>query len=68
MAKKNARLKRKCANKVKHKSKEAAQIAVKLAFRKGNCMHPYKCPFCGTWHIGHNAAQRMATELRKLND
>lgn len=68
LAKKNARLKRKCADKVRHKSKGDAQIAVLKAFRKGDCQHPYKCPFCGTWHIGHNRAQRISTELRKINN
>lgn len=43
-----------CEGKVKHKSSGAAWIASKKT-GDGNETRPYKCKFCGSWHVGHRA-------------
>jgi hypothetical protein len=68
MARKNSKQKRICEAKVKHASKEAAQSVVGSLFTLyEQCTHPYKCKFCGKWHVGSNKKQKFATQLRKLN-
>ncbi len=41
-----------CDGKVRHETKGAAYVA---AHRTGNGreVKPYKCQFCGCWHVGH---------------
>lgn len=55
-----------CRGKTRHKSEADAQIAVCIALRKSKgkphmmragFLHPYKCQFCGAWHIGNSKSQ-----------
>lgn len=52
------RLRRKsCEGKIRHVDAGAAQAALTALVRnKGwqGPMNPYKCRFCGGWHIGHS--------------
>lgn len=69
MARKNSKQKRICEAKIKYASKEAAQIVVSKLFKsQGLCKHPYKCKFCGKWHVGSNKRLKIVTQLRKLNE
>lgn len=51
------RIRRKvCGKKVRHASHEDALNHIGDLRRKGkayNYMVPYKCPFCGGFHVGH---------------
>ena len=68
MARKNARRKRKCALKIRHKSSEAAQAALKSLKRKNQHAANIGVYRCGKhWHVGHrslSAAQRIWRSIR----
>ena len=67
MARKNAREKRKCQNKKVFSTKKDAGIAVSSLYQKnGNILHPYMCPFCKKWHVGHTPGGRKLEAITKL--
>ena len=51
------RLRRKqCEGKVRHPDRDAALAHIFSLVRKGKArglMSPYKCRWCGAWHMGH---------------
>lgn len=47
------RIKRLCARKVAHVSREAAMKALKYGGEKYMYCDVYECPICGKWHVGH---------------
>jgi hypothetical protein len=56
MSSKRALRRRSCKGKVRHQGQEQAFAALRsLARARGldGAMNPYRCPFCGGWHIGH---------------
>lgn len=40
-----------CDGKVRHESQRFAIVSLLKSKRED--MHPYKCQFCGGWHVGH---------------
>lgn len=46
-----------CLNKQTYKSKEQAAKVIRDAKKRGfivdSSLHPYKCPFCFKFHLGH---------------
>jgi rubrerythrin len=49
------RAKSACYGKIQHRSMLAAQyILDRMNGRKSHLLEIYKCPFCNTFHIGHN--------------
>lgn len=49
-----------CGRKHKHKSKDTAENHIVALVLSGKAyegdMEAYKCPFCGSWHVGHAPA------------
>jgi hypothetical protein len=41
-----------CDGKKRHRSEQGAIIAIKKTASR-HPMRPYRCRFCGCWHIGH---------------
>lgn len=60
------RIRRKmCQGKKRHKDMHGALIAIRLSGHKG--MMPYKCKFCGFFHVGHPPAKiRHAIQNKQL--
>lgn len=46
-------IERACAAKVRHAGRRAARRAADDARARGVRVSPYRCPFCGGWHVGH---------------
>lgn len=48
---------RACWPKEQHISREAAEAQVRSLvnrdLQKDNSLHPYRCPDCSQWHVGH---------------
>lgn len=48
---------RKCFPKEQHASRGAAEAQIRSItnrdLEKSNIIHPYVCPFCKMWHVGH---------------
>lgn len=42
---------RECTNKVRHRTKDGAYVAIRRA-QPGHQVHIYHCPWCHYWHIG----------------
>jgi hypothetical protein len=55
--------KRGCDGKQPHRSKGAAEAAIRARKRSPNykpsavALAPYKCRYCDWWHVGHDARQ-----------
>lgn len=68
MSSKRAIRRKACKGKVRHADQAAAHGALRaLNQDKGyqGPMNPYRCPFCGGWHIGHSpGASRAARGLQ----
>lgn len=46
---------RECGEKIQYRSrKDADWKAFQLKRRALISMHPYKCKFCSSWHLGHS--------------
>lgn len=45
-----------CKGKVRHASQKDALVQVGIIARHGGRVVPYKCPFCGGWHVGRPSA------------
>jgi hypothetical protein len=52
MASKRRLRRQSCEGKVRHETAGAAWIAAKRT-GDGRETKPYRCPFCGLWHVGH---------------
>lgn len=53
------RLARRCWPKEQHKTRGAAEAQMRSILRRDlakdvRLLHPYLCPHCSTWHVGHN--------------
>lgn len=69
MASKRAQRRRACGNKVKHGSEAEARQAIREMKQRGrlDMIVPYRCRYCGAYHIGHppaNVRQAMAARGR----
>ncbi|RJQ22005.1 MAG: hypothetical protein C4560_02990 [Nitrospiraceae bacterium] len=54
------RLRRKeCESKKKYLTLDHAYSHVRLLKKKGDIVKPYKCSFCGAWHLGHQRMKAM---------
>lgn len=42
-----------CLRKVRHETRAAANIAVRVMGSRAKGTKPYRCPHCDGWHIGH---------------
>lgn len=53
-------LKRKmCGDKIRHSTLDQAQRVIKAMRARGAAyLEPYKCRWCGSFHIGHHAPRR----------
>ncbi len=55
---------RMCGHKVPHATEQAARFAIR-ELRKGGALghlRPYRCRFCGSWHIGNVAWAGLSLE------
>lgn len=56
-----------CGGRVKY-GPVAARNQAASARIDGKDLHPYRCPFCGCWHLGHpmswNHLKRLAAAIR----
>jgi len=50
-----------CRWKVRLDARSARRLVEKIRLREGvtTTMRPYLCPVCGSWHVGHEPAQRL---------
>lgn len=48
---------RSCEGKVAHETREAADQAARVLRQRGDVVRPYRCVFCGRWHIGYRRAR-----------
>jgi len=44
---------RQCVGKIAHRNEDDAWAARRRLGARGQTMMPYKCPWCGEWHLGH---------------
>lgn len=42
-----------CTGKIRHIDKAAADLVYRKVRRTTGYMEPYKCRWCGGWHLGH---------------
>ena len=57
MSKKRRKKRKACELKSSHKTRKAAIIAINKTLEKHFIFHkmrPYKCKYCGMWHIGRS--------------
>lgn len=59
----------KCRRSGKFRHPDEASALAQLAMLKarkpvGPRMHPYRCPFCHDWHIGHDGRQ-LTKDIRR---
>jgi len=55
MNRKRRKKRKTCEHKTGHNTKKGAMIAIKKTYKNNFIFHklqPYKCRFCGKWHIG----------------
>ncbi len=65
MASKRNQRRRSCKSKFKHLDRESAQ---KHAYRLGKNHMPYRCKFCGGWHVGRpNKRKRISLSAKARN-
>jgi hypothetical protein len=53
---------RSCTRKTAYGPNRARTVAVERQ-RAGDDVHPYRCPFCGLWHLGHVMSQEGVEAL-----
>ena len=54
-----------CRGKKRHRNRAGAIIHISKLQEPG--MHPYKCPQCRCWHIGHsNRADGIQSRINRL--
>ena len=59
MSSKRAIRRKMCIRKKRHPDAAGAKRHAHLLFKKdAQYMRPYKCKFCGGWHVGHYAVGR----------
>lgn len=61
MSSKRAIRRRACKGKVRHPEQGHAHAALRSLVRERGdqgAMTPYRCQFCGGWHIGHTPKRR----------
>lgn len=46
-----------CTSKIRHSNREDSIVHIKKLVNSANFrdgyLHPYKCNYCGGWHVGH---------------
>jgi hypothetical protein len=47
------RVERSCTSKVPYMSRREARSRVRHGRNQDGTLRPYRCPFCGAWHLGH---------------
>ena len=55
MNRKRRKKRKTCEHKASHSTKNGAMAAIRKTYKKNFIFHklaPYKCKFCGKWHIG----------------
>ena len=65
MARKNARLKRKCEGKKSYSSQAEAQPHVAQLWKQGKVKPAYHCKFCNKWHVGGSAGGSIKEKVMK---
>jgi hypothetical protein len=65
MASKRRQRRRSCKSKIRHDSEENAWIH---AHHLGVAYHPYRCQFCGGWHVGRLAKEKVRGLLVKAEN
>jgi hypothetical protein len=53
-----------CGHKIRHATEDAARAAIRALRRAGNArapLTPYRCPYCGAFHVGHPPADVRRT-------
>jgi len=53
-----------CQGKVRHASEGAAWAAVRKTACAGPTLHPYLCPHCRRYHVGHRRLDRVVKTRR----
>jgi hypothetical protein len=67
MASKRAQRRRACGHKVKHATEAEAKSAIRRMHEQGSLgmLVPYRCRYCGAFHVGHPPHQvRQAMAAR----
>lgn len=60
MSSKRGLRRKSCEGKVQYFTITAAHQSIKYYVKKGDgIMEPYKCRFCGWWHIGHGKIRNV---------
>ena len=57
---------RACLSKVRYASRREARTLSRHGRRQDGTLEPYRCRFCGEWHLGHSrhgAARRIARRM-----
>lgn len=39
---------------------DTPELAKQVASRRKGSAHPYKCPYCRKWHIGHKSGRKKS--------
>ncbi len=52
---------RQCDGKRRYERKADAKRAIRSAEQSFGRMHPYRCPHCSVWHIGHDRRRARST-------
>lgn len=52
-----------CGEKVRMGAKRARAVAAELTRRSGRQVSPYRCVFCGSWHVGHTPSMAAVVDL-----
>jgi len=61
---------RRCCTTKTAMGQQAARAVAGRARAEGIALHPYRCPFCGAWHVGHvpsvRGVEAIAAAIRDL--
>jgi NAD-dependent SIR2 family protein deacetylase len=55
---------RQCAGKYTYRTKNEAKVAARRTMPLHGKMRAYRCPHCGSFHLGHSPEQRAVQQRR----
>jgi hypothetical protein len=56
---------RACLSKVRYSSRREARSLVRHGRRQDGTLEPYRCQFCGEWHLGHGRSGKARRIARR---
>lgn len=54
-----------CIGKIRHKTSAGAEAHAKELRDKGERVWPYRCRFCGGWHVGHPSKMQLIAQAQR---